>query len=65
MRRQRAIDSEPPRHREYHVRHRNYETPVPVEAVEEAHERMRLKAEAKQIVARALAKGWAKMGGKP
>lgn len=65
MRRQRAIDSEPPRFREHHVRHRNYETPVPIESAEEAHERMKLKADAKRIVARALTKGWARMGGTP
>ena len=63
MRRQRAIDSEPPRHREYHVRHRSYQTPIAVEPVMEAHERMRLKADAKKIVTKALENGWAKLKG--
>lgn len=58
MRRERQIDREPPRIRE--GIHRAYQTPIHVEPQDVAEELARLKRDAKAIVARALAKGWAK-----
>lgn len=58
MRRERQIDREPPRIRE--GSHRAYQTPIAVEPQAVAEELARLKRDAKAIVARALARGWAK-----
>lgn len=58
MRRERQIDREPPRIRE--GIHRAYNTPITVEPQDVAEELARIKRDAKAIVARALAKGWAK-----
>lgn len=58
MRRQRQIDREPPRIRE--GMHRAYNTPIHTEPQAVAEELARLKRDAKAIVARALARGWAK-----
>lgn len=58
MRRERRIDREPPRIRE--GIHRAYQTPIHVEPQDVAEDLARIKRDAKAIVARALAKGWAK-----
>ena len=58
MRRERQIDREPPRARE--GIHRAYQTPILVEPQAVAEELARLNRDAKAIVARALARGWAK-----
>lgn len=58
MRRERNIDREPPRARE--GIHRAYQTPIPVEPQAVAEELAALRRDAKTIVARALARGWAK-----
>ena len=59
-RRTRRIDSEPPRFtRMVDVRHRIVDGPVAREGMLEAAESQRIREEAPQIIARALARGWA------
>ena len=60
-RRHRKIDDEPPRiTRMVDVRHRIVSGPVAREGLLEAAEAQRLRDEAPQIMARALARGWAR-----
>lgn len=60
-RRTRRIDSEPPRvTRMVDVRHRIVDGPVAREGLLEAAEAQRLREEAPQIIAHALARGWAR-----
>ena len=60
-RRPRKIDDEPPRYMERGGSHRAYQTRIAVEPESRAWEMARLRADAPSIVARALARGWAKM----
>lgn len=61
IRRTRKIDSEPPRvTRMVDVRHRIVDGPVAREGLLEAAESQRIREEAPQIIARALARGWAR-----
>ncbi len=60
-RRIRRIDSEPPRiTRMVDVRHRIVDGPVAREGLLAAAEAQRIREEAPQIIARALARGWAR-----
>lgn len=60
-RRHRRIDDEPPRYRERVGHPRIVDGPIQREGLLAAAEAQRLREESKTIVARALARGWAKM----
>ena len=60
-RRPRRIDDEPPRYRERVGQPRIVDGPIQREGLLEAAEAQRLREDSKTIVARALARGWAKM----
>jgi hypothetical protein len=61
MSRPRRIDDEPPRYRERVGQPRIVDGPIQREGLLEAAEAQRLRQEAPAIVARAIARGWAKM----
>ena len=60
-RRHRKIDDEPPRYMERVGKPRIVDGPIQREGLLAAAEAQRLREEAPDIVARALARGWAKM----